>query len=145
MIERETLKVQEPEATAGQPVKERLLPQTSIRFFVFLIAVSALVMYTFRAALVGDELWAKCASAVIMTAIGCFLSYIVLFLIALPFASAASALAHSPHAAAANLSAESQIAESLTGGDGLLTQQDTDAFEANREAIDRSQDSTESQ
>ena len=58
------------------------MPQTSIRFFMALIAASALVMYAYRAAFVGDQFWAKIAALLISTAIGCFVVYAVLFLVA---------------------------------------------------------------
>ncbi len=79
-----------------RPIVERLLPQTSIRFFVFLIGVSALVMYTFRSAIVADQFWAKCASVVIATAIGCFIAYLLLFLLANLFSLATSVIFPSP-------------------------------------------------
>ncbi len=68
--------------TQSKPLTERLLPQTSIRFFGFMIAVSAVVMYTFRAAIVADQFWAKCAAPVIATILGCFVGYFVLFVVA---------------------------------------------------------------
>jgi hypothetical protein len=77
----------------SKPVAQRWLPQTSLRFFVGLIAVCALGMYIFRSAIVGDQLWAKCAAAVLATGIGCFVAYLLLFLLADLFSTAASPLA----------------------------------------------------
>jgi hypothetical protein len=131
---------QESDSDAGQPVRERWLPQTSIRFFVALIGISALVMYIFRAALMDDVLWAKCASLVIMTAIGCFFSYALLFLITLPFASAAATIAEVPLPSAAP-GADGQGL--IDQADIDFSQQDRDAFGTDPSAMDRSQDSTE--
>ena len=69
-------------STESKPLRERLLPQTSIRFFMFLIAVSAVAMYTFRAALVTGQFWAKIGSLLITTAGGCFIVYAALFFVA---------------------------------------------------------------
>ena len=79
--------------SASKPVTQRWLPQTSLRFFVGLIAACALGMYTFRAAIVGDQLWAKCAAVVLATGIGCFVAYLLLFLLASLFSTAAAPLA----------------------------------------------------
>jgi hypothetical protein len=49
---------------------------------MFLVGVSALVMYTFRAAVIGDQFWAKIASLLIATAGGCFIVYAALFFVA---------------------------------------------------------------
>ncbi len=76
----------------SKPVAQRLLPQTSLRFFVGLIAVCAGGMFTFRAAIEGNQLWAKCASVVIATGVGCFIAYSLLFLLADLFSTAASPL-----------------------------------------------------
>jgi hypothetical protein len=75
-----------------KPLVERALPQASIRFFIFLIALSAVAMLTFRAAIVGGHLWAKIGSLLIATSIGCFLTYAGLFLVAFLFSTATSAL-----------------------------------------------------
>lgn len=77
----------------SKPVTQRWLPQTSLRFYVGLIAVCAVGMYTFRAAIVGDQLWAKCTAVVLATGIGCFVAYLLLFLLADLFSTAASPLA----------------------------------------------------
>lgn len=68
--------------TQSKPLRERLLPQTSIRFFLVLIGASAVVMYTFRAAVVDDRFWAKILALLIATASGCFFAYAGLFLLA---------------------------------------------------------------
>lgn len=78
------------------------MPQTSIRFFAYLIGVSAIVMFTFRSAFIGNQLWAKCAAAVISAGVGCFVVYFLLFLIANLFSSATATVvdgAVSPRAA----------------------------------------------
>ncbi len=69
-------------STDSQLVRERLMPQFSIRFFIFLIGVSAVVMYTLRAAVVTNHSWAKIVSLMMATTIGCFLAYAFLFLVA---------------------------------------------------------------
>ena len=73
-------------------VAQRLLPQTSLRFLVGLITVCAGGMFTFRAAIVGNQLWAQCAAVVIATGVGCFIAYALLFLLADLFSTAASPL-----------------------------------------------------
>jgi uncharacterized membrane protein len=79
--EREENEVTQP-GTESTTIRQRLLPQTSIRFFAFLIAISALAMYTLRAALVDGQQWAKIGSLLIATVIGCFVAYAWLFLFA---------------------------------------------------------------
>lgn len=69
-------------STESQLVRERLMPQVSIRFFIFLIGLSAVAMYTFRAAVVANQVWAKIASLMMVTIIGCFTAYAFLFLVA---------------------------------------------------------------
>lgn len=76
-------------STQSRPLRERLLPQASIRFFLFLIGTSALVMVTFRAAFIGQQLWAKIASLLITTAGGCFIVYALLFFVARALAATA--------------------------------------------------------
>jgi hypothetical protein len=68
------------------------LPQTSIRFYGFLIAVCAAAMVTFRAAVVSGDLWAKIATLLIATTIGCFIAYAALFLVAYLFSNATGLL-----------------------------------------------------
>lgn len=77
-------------STESKPLRERLLPQTSIRFYMFLIGVSAVAMYTFRAAFVTDQFWAKIGSLLIATAGGCFLVYAALFFVANLFSATTS-------------------------------------------------------
>lgn len=79
-----------------KPLTERWLPQTSIRFFAAMIGVSALVMYTFRAAVVGEHLWAKCASTIIAIMIGSFIAYTMVFLVANIFSLATEAIVEAP-------------------------------------------------
>lgn len=80
----------------SRPIIERLLPRLSIRFFVALIGVCALVMYTLRSAIVSDQLWAKCAALVMLTAIGCFIAYVGLFLLANLFSVVVGAVSELP-------------------------------------------------
>ena len=75
--------------TESSPLPERWLPQTSIRFLIILIGLCALVMYTFRAAIVDDQVWAKIGSLVIATALACLVAYGGLFVVALLFSTAA--------------------------------------------------------
>lgn len=81
--------------TESKPLRERLIPQTSIRFFLLLIGASALVMYIYRAAIVGDAFWAKIASLLITTVGGCFLAYACSFLVANLFSATTSPLLNS--------------------------------------------------
>ena len=67
-------------ATGSQPLRERLMPQTSIRFFLILISVCALVMLIFQSA-VTDAGWPRIAALLIATIGGCFVAYAGLFLI----------------------------------------------------------------
>ena len=73
-------------ATESKPLREKLLPQTSIRFYLILIGFSALIMVVFRSA-AGGTSWARIASLLIATIIGCFIVYTALFLIANLFSS----------------------------------------------------------
>lgn len=72
------------------PLRQRWLPQTSIRFFIALIALCAIGMYTFRAAIIGGQQWAKIASLLIATSLGCFFVYAGLFFVAYLFSTATS-------------------------------------------------------
>lgn len=76
----------------SKPLRERLIPQTSIRFFLLLIGASALVMYIYRAAFVGDAFWAKIASLLITIVGGCFWTYAGFFLVANLFSATTSPL-----------------------------------------------------
>ena len=73
-------------------LRERLLPQTSIRFFLLLIALSAGVMYTLRAALLERQTWATVVSMILATACLCFFLYLALFLVASLFSNAVGLL-----------------------------------------------------
>ena len=66
-------------STESKPLHEKLLPQTSIRFFMGLIAVSAFVMLIFQSAADGFG-WARIVSLLISTTAGCFIAYAGLFL-----------------------------------------------------------------
>ncbi len=79
-------------STESKPLRERLIPQTSIRFFLLLIGSSALVMYVYRAAIVGDAVWAKIAALLITIVGGCFLAYAGFFIVANLFSAATSPL-----------------------------------------------------
>ena len=59
---------------------------------MFLIGVSALVMYIFREAVVGDQSWAKIVSLLIATCGGCFIAYAALFLLASLFTATTTPL-----------------------------------------------------
>ena len=61
---------------------------------MFLIGASAVVMYTYRAAFVDDQLWAKIASLVISIAGGCFLVYAALFFVANMFTTSTAPIRH---------------------------------------------------
>lgn len=82
-------------STESEPLRQQLMPQTSIRFFLLLIGTSALVMLVFRAAIVGAALWAKIAALLITVAGSCFLAYAGVFLVANLFSATASPLLNS--------------------------------------------------
>jgi hypothetical protein len=73
-------------STESKPLHEKLMPQTSIRSLLALIASSALVMVVFRAATDGSPA-ARIATLLITTVGGCFVVYACLFLIANIFSS----------------------------------------------------------
>ena len=79
--------------TQSQPLREKLAPQTSIRFFMLLIAACALVMVLVRMAARSDAFWTKLIVMVIFTSIGCFLIHAILFLIANLMTSATEPIA----------------------------------------------------
>tara|TARA_R110002049_G_scaffold50370_3_gene143063 strand:+ start:101223 stop:101564 length:342 start_codon:yes stop_codon:yes gene_type:complete len=58
------------------------MPQASIRSLIALVFGSAVVMWLFRTMVVGNAFWAKCVSAVLVTAAACFVMYAILFLLA---------------------------------------------------------------
>lgn len=66
----------------SKPLREKLLPQASLRFFLVLIGISALVMVTFRFALVDGVLWAKVVALLFTIVTASFAAYTVLFLLA---------------------------------------------------------------
>ena len=59
---------------------------------MFLIGVSALVMYTFRAAVVADQFWAKIVSLMIVICGGCFMAYAAMFFMASLFTATTAPL-----------------------------------------------------
>jgi hypothetical protein len=69
-------------ASPDGPLDERLFPQLSLRFFLGLIAFSAVVLWTLRAALIDGQFWAQCAAVVLATIGGCFIVYAIFFLLA---------------------------------------------------------------
>ncbi len=82
-------------STESKPLRERLIPQTSIRFYLLLIGASAVVMYIYRAAFVNGAFWAKIASLLITITGGCFLAYAGCFLVANLFSATTSPLLNS--------------------------------------------------
>ena len=78
--------------TESNPIRERLLPQTSIRFFAMLIAFSAVGMYVFRAGFVHQRLWAIIGSMLIVGLLATFIVYASLFVIANVFSRSTRAL-----------------------------------------------------
>lgn len=81
------------ESTISKPLKEKLLPKTSIRFFLALTAVCAAGMVLFRAASDRQAFWTKILSLLIMTTIGCFVVYLILFLVANLFSATTTPIA----------------------------------------------------
>ena len=79
-------------STESKRIHERLIPQASIRFFLLLIALSALVMLVFRSAAGGSNL-ARIASLLLSTVAGCFIAYAVSFLIGNLFSATVAPLA----------------------------------------------------
>jgi low affinity Fe/Cu permease len=74
-------------STDSKPLRERLLPQTSIRFLMLAIVLSAIVMVIFREALVGGSAWAKVVALLIQTGAASFIAYTCMFLIANVFSA----------------------------------------------------------
>ena len=70
------------ESTVSQPLKEKLLPRISIRFVLVLTAICAVVMVLFQAASSESAAVTKILSLLILTTVGCFAAYIVLFALA---------------------------------------------------------------
>lgn len=89
-------------STESKPLRERLLPQTSIRFFLALIGLSALVMVTFRAAFISGQMWAQIVSLLVVTIIGSFLAYAVLFFLANLFTATTAPLVRSSQPSASS-------------------------------------------
>ena len=56
------------------------MPQTSIRFYMVMIAFFALAMLIFQSAVEGPG-WTRIAALLITTAIGCFATYAATFLV----------------------------------------------------------------
>jgi len=79
-------------STESKRLREKLMPQTSIRFFLLLIAVSAVVMLVFRSAAGGAGL-ARIVTLLISTSAGCFIAYAVSFLVGNLFSATAAPLA----------------------------------------------------
>ena len=82
---------QEPEFDP-QPttIRQRLMPQSSIRSLIVLITISAVIMWIARTMFVGNMFWAKCFGAALVTIGGCFATYAGLFLLAHLFTVATS-------------------------------------------------------
>ena len=78
--------------TESNPIRERLLPQTSIRFFAMLIAFSAVGMYVLRAGFIHQRLWAIIGSMLIVVMLATFIVYASLFVIANVFSRSTRAL-----------------------------------------------------
>jgi len=68
--------------TESKPLREKLLPQASLRFFLLLIGGSAVVMFVFRMALLQENYWAKIAALLFVMLVACFAAYATLFLLA---------------------------------------------------------------
>ena len=64
------------------PLREKVLPQTSLRFFLGLIGISAAIMVVFRLALVAEVLWAKIVALLFVMATTSFAVYVILFFFA---------------------------------------------------------------
>ena len=70
------------EDESPQTLRQRLMPQASIRSLIALSTICAMIMWLVRTMLVGDSFWAKCVGAVLLTTVGCFALYAALFLLA---------------------------------------------------------------
>lgn len=68
--------------TESKPLREKLLPQASLRFLLLLIGGSAVMMFIFRMALVQDNHWAKVTAMLFTMIVACFVAYATLFLLA---------------------------------------------------------------
>ncbi|MCG8652607.1 MAG: hypothetical protein MI861_22395, partial [Pirellulales bacterium] len=84
------------------------------------------LMMTLRSAFVSDAFWAKCASLVLGTALGCFVTYVVLFLVAHLFASLLSVLFGLP----TEVRRDSSPTLLAGGRDLELSSRDAEAMEA---------------
>ncbi|MEM1069168.1 MAG: hypothetical protein AAGG48_06705 [Planctomycetota bacterium] len=73
----------EPES---KQLREKLLPQASLRFFLLLIGISAGVMVVFRLAFMQDFYWAKILALLGTMVAACFAGYAAMFLLANLFA-----------------------------------------------------------
>ena len=69
------------------PLREKILPQASLRFFLGLIGVSAAIMVVFRLALVAELLWAKIIVLLFVMVMTSFAFYVMLFFFAGLFAA----------------------------------------------------------
>ncbi len=69
-------------STDSKPVAEKILPQTSMRFLLILIIVSAVIMTIVRMSSENAAFWTKIIVLLLATSAGCFLVYVILFLIA---------------------------------------------------------------
>ena len=65
-----------------KPLREKLLPQASLRFFLLLIGLSAGVMVVFRLALLQDSYWARIVAVMFAITGACFIGYAVIFFLA---------------------------------------------------------------
>lgn len=79
-------------ASTTETLRQKLIPQASIRSLIMLITASAVVMWIARRMLIGDMFWAKCFGAVLATIALCFVSYAAIFLLSHLFTIATSPL-----------------------------------------------------
>ncbi|MGB7342653.1 MAG: hypothetical protein WBD20_00420 [Pirellulaceae bacterium] len=78
----------------SKPLKEKLLPQTSIKFLLALMTVSALVILLIQSSAQSSAFWSKIVVLVLGTTVACFLVYALMFLLARVVAKTTEPIVH---------------------------------------------------
>jgi cell division protein FtsW (lipid II flippase) len=68
--------------TESQPLKEKLLPQVSIKFLFALMTLCALLIVLFQASASNAAFWTKIGVMLFSTALGSFVLYAMMFVLA---------------------------------------------------------------
>ena len=72
----------ESNETESQPLKEKLLPQVSIKFFFALMTVCALLIVLFQASADNAAFWTKISVLLLSTVLVSFVGYALMFFLA---------------------------------------------------------------